>query len=380
MRVLFISAPIGAGHIKAAQAVARALQEMDASCATQMVNVFDFLPPLLGRLILGSYLKVLDLFPQLYALMYGWGNVSPLALWGRRIVSRLLANRLERYLSDWKPDLVVCSHATPAGLVADLAARKRLNVPTVAVVTDYVVHRLWVYPEIEQYVVAHEELSDFLAGYGIAKTRVACNGIPVSAQFGVDQPTERKAVLRELTLSEARKTVLLMGGGAGLLPMESILAAALEAMPEVQWIAVAGKNKALFQRLQELQKKWPEQLRAFGYHDQVHRLMDAADLLVSKPGGLTVAEALCEKLPIIIYRPIPGQEEANTAYLLKQQVALRAESTQEIIAMLRRLLYEQPSELEMMTVKAQQLGRPNAAAEVADWIYKRIALKNSEKC
>ena len=162
--------------------------------------------------------------------------------------------------------------------------------------------------------------------------------------------------------------------------MEAILEEALASMPEVQWIAIAGKNKALLQRLQRLQKKWPEQLRAIGYSDQVHRLMDAAELLVSKPGGLTVAEALCKRLPLIIYRPIPGQEEANTAYLLKQQVALRAESTQEIVGMLRRLLYEQPSELEMMTVKAQQLGRPNAAAEVADWIYKRIALKNSEKC
>ncbi len=379
MRVLFLSAPIGAGHIKAAQAIAKVLEVEDVSCQTEVANIFAFLPPLWGRLILGSYMKILALFPQAYGMMYGWGNESKAALWGRKYLSRFLARRLERYLEQWRPDMIVCTHATPAGLVADLVRRGRLRIPTLGVVTDFVVHRLWVYPELGGYVVAHEALRDYLLQHGVAKEKTVSLGIPVALEFGKSSKKDKDALLQGLGLETNAKTVLLMGGGEGLLPMAEIIEICSEDFPELQFIAVAGKNQKLKSKLEKMKNRFGKKLLVLGYTERVADLMTAADLLISKPGGLTVAESLSSGVPLLIYRPLPGQEEANSRYLQKQGVAFSARSFNELRACLAALFLKEES-LQTAAKKALDLGRPSAASDVAKYIKEIIHIKNNEKC
>lgn len=380
MRVLFLSAPIGAGHIRAAQAIAKALEDEETTCHTAVANVFAFLPPFWGRLILGAYMKILAFFPQAYGMMYGWGNESKVALLGRKYVSRFLAGRLERYLEQWKPDMIVCTHATPAGMVADLVRRGRLKVPTLGVVTDFVVHRLWVYPELGGYVVAHEALRDYLMQHGVARDKIVCLGIPVAIDFTKPLKKDKAALLQELGLEAKTKTVLLMGGGGGLLPMPEIIAACSEVLPDLQFIAVAGNNHKLQRRLDALERRFPKRLKVLGYTERVAELMAVADLLISKPGGLTVAESLSMGLPLLIYRPIPGQEEANSRYLQKQGVAFSAQSLQEVRSFIKTLFVSERESLDMAAKKAFELGRPTAARAVSEIIKERIHIKNNEKC
>jgi processive 1,2-diacylglycerol beta-glucosyltransferase len=371
-KVLFISAPVGAGHVRAAQAVGAALQRLAPAVTAEYANVFDFFSPRLGKAILGGYLKVLDIFPQLYGAAYGWGNSSRAALAGRSLVSGLLAGRLERYVAAARPAVVVVSHATPAGLVAHLAARGRLAVPTVAVVTDFVVHRLWVYPELGLYCVAGEGLRDYLAARGVARDKSVATGIPVAGRFAA--PLDRMAARRSLGLRGEAPVVLLMGGGAGVLPMEEIVAALEGLARPLQVVAVAGRNEALRQRLAALAGKLRHcSLRATGFVDNVAELMAAADLLVSKPGGLTAAEALARGLPLVVYRPIPGQEEANTAFLTAGGAAVRAASAAELAAVAGGLLADGAAALAAMRTAALRLGRPGAAAAVARLIMERLA-------
>ena len=143
--------------------MAAAVRRLEPGAETVVANVFDFFSPWLGRTILAAYLKILDVFPGLYGAAYGWGNSSRLALAGRKIISSFLAGRMRRYLDVQKPDAIVVTHATPAGLIAYLAAAGSLDIPTFAVVTDFVVHRLWVYPELDRYFVADEQLRAYLA-------------------------------------------------------------------------------------------------------------------------------------------------------------------------------------------------------------------------
>lgn len=379
MRVLFLSAPIGAGHIRAAQAVAKALVNIDANSQTEVANIFAFLPPLWGRLILNIYLKILDVFPKAYGMMYGWGNESAVALWGRKYVSRFLAGRLEKYLLNWRPDMIVCTHATPAGLIADLVSRGRLDASTLAVVTDFVVHRLWVYPDLDGYVIADESLREYLIKHGVAAQKISCLGIPVAEDF-LQKTSTREATRLQLELDAKRKTILLMGGGAGLLPMSDIIAECAVLFPELQWIAVAGNNKKLQRKLQKVKELAPERIRVFGYTEKVAELMRTADLLISKPGGLTAAEALCSELPLIIYRPIPGQEEANSRFLTCQGTAFRAESIEEVKRLIKRLLFEETEALAVAAKRAAAIGHADAADQVAKMIKARIKIKNSEKC
>ncbi len=363
-KVLFISAPVGAGHVRAARATGAALVRLAPDVAAEFANVFDFFSPRLGRAILGVYLKILEVFPQAYGMAYGWGNSSRLALAGRALVSRYLAGRMERYIAALGPDAVVVTHATPAGLVAHLLASDRLRLPTAAVVTDYVVHRLWVYPELDRYFVANEALRDYLAEHGVAKASSRALGIPLAEGFAA--PVDKAAAIEKLGLAAGRPTVLIMGGGAGVLPMGEIVADLDSLGLPLQLIAVAGRNAALERKLHTQAAALKHvTLRPLGFVDNVHELMAAADLLISKPGGLTAAEALACGLPMVIYRPIPGQEEANTRFLTASGAAVRVGAVAELTVRTAELLADRDGRLAAMAAAAKALGRPQAAEAVA---------------
>jgi processive 1,2-diacylglycerol beta-glucosyltransferase len=363
-KVLFISAPVGAGHVRAARATGAALERLVPDIKAEFANVFDFFSPWLGRSILGVYLKILEVFPQAYGMAYGWGNSSRLALAGRAIVSRYLAGRMERYIAALAPAAVVVTHATPAGLVAHLAASGRLRLPTAAVVTDYVVHRLWVYPELDRYFVASEALRDYLADHGVDRQRSQALGIPLNEGFAA--PTPKASMAQTLGLTAGRPTVLIMGGGAGVLPMGEIVDALDRLGLPLQIIAVAGKNAGLERQLAaQAARLRHAALRTLGFVDNVHELMAAADLLISKPGGLTAAEALASCLPMVIYRPIPGQEEANTRFLTESGAAVKVGSIAELTARTAELLADSEGRLAQMAAAAKSLGRPRAAEDVA---------------
>lgn len=367
-KILFITAPIGAGHIKAAQAVSQTIKAIHPDFQTEICNVFDFFHPTIGNTILKTYLKILGIFPQAYGAMYSWGNQSSLALYGREIVSQFLARRMVDYINSFQPSVIVCTHATPAGLVAWSKRKGLLNVPAAAIITDFVIHRLWVYQEIDHYFVSHEKMVEYLNKYAIAREAVTVTGIPVSTVFS--QPSNRVAILKRLTLHQDRKTILIMGGGAGILPMDEILERCVELDKPVQFIAIAGKNKQLYNKLSKFESSTKHPIRILGYVDNVDELMSVADILISKPGGMSTSEALALGLPLIIYRPIPGQEEANTRYLLDNKAALRADSLPELMAVIQTLMFEGNDELLNLQQQAIRIGRPNAAKDIAKFLVK----------
>lgn len=369
-KILFISAPVGAGHIKAAQAVSSALCKEHPHIETKMANVFDFFNPYIGDLILKSYLTILKIFPQLYGMAYSWGNESYFALAGRKIVSGYLASQMEKYILEYNPAAIVCTHATPAGLVAHLLKKNKLTIPVIAVVTDFVVHRLWVYPEIKNYVVANEAMRDFLTEHGIEQSSVKVLGIPVDEKFL--QVPEKENIRKKLELDPQRKTILIMGGGGGMLPMDEIMLCCENIDTKLQLILVTGHNKTMYNKLLRLQPALRQRVKILQYVDNVNELMAISDLIISKPGGMTVAETLCQGLPMLIYRPIPGQEEANTSYLTKNQASLRADSLEEIQTIIKNLFIEEPDRLLKLQENALRLSPLHSARNIADLIFAKI--------
>lgn len=370
-KVLFISAPIGAGHVRAAQAVGAAVRRLAPGTETLFVNIFDFFSPRLGRTILAAYLKILDIFPGAYGAAYGWGNTSRVALAGREAVSSFLAGKMRRYLAEQKPDAVVVTHATPAGLVAHLAARGGLPVPTFAIVTDFVVHRLWVYPEIDQYFVAADELCAYLAANGVDHSRSAAVGIPVDDRF--TEPADRATVARRLELRPDLSTILVMGGGAGVLPMVEIVSACESLGRPLQVVAVTGRNASLRKKLAEQARSLRHvALIPLGFVENIHELMTVAHLLISKPGGMTAAEAMAKGVPLLVYRPIPGQEEANTRFLVARGAAVLVESPAMLSRTVAGLLAGSSEGLAAIRSAAFALGRPLAAETIAREILVRL--------
>lgn len=362
-KVLFISAPVGAGHMRAAAAVKQAMNTLRPDIATEMVNIFDFFSNFWGQALLRAYLQCLKFFPGSYGKLYGWGNTSKLALWGREAVSAFFAKQMLRYVEQASPDLIVCTHATPAGLAAYLRRTRKINIPALAVVTDFVVHRLWIYPEIDCYFVADGQLLEELARHDIPEERCYVSGIPVDSAFR--QPFDKLQLMSKLGLSLNKKTILMMGGGAGILPMKEILWA-LNGLPvPIQVIVVTGQNQKLRQDMEEVKRRIDFGLIITGFVDNVAEWMAVADVLISKPGGMTAAEALSSGLPLVIYRPIPGQEEGNSRFLLAQNAAMRAESVSELPALFNQLFDADSDLLADMRASAMRLARPRAALDIA---------------
>lgn len=369
-RVLFLSAPVGAGHIQAARSISTAMHRKNDSVETKMANIFDFFNAFVGKSILDIYLNILKLFPRLYGMMYGWGNESYFALLGRQMISYYLAINMEKYIAEYNPDVIVCTHATPAGLAAYLLKRKKLSIPVVVVVTDFIVHRLWVYPEIQHYIVANEQMRRFLNEHGIEQNCIEVLGIPVDEKFLL--LLDKESIRKRIQFSNQVKTILIMGGGAGILPMDEILLCCEDIGISLQIIVVTGKNESMYKKVMKLLPKLCNRVQILGYVSNINELMAISDLIISKPGGMTCAETLCSGIPMLIYKPIPGQEEANTNYLIEHDVALRADCLQDIQSTVKRIFISQPEELTRLRKNILNIGKPMAAATIANYIFSQV--------
>ena len=220
---------------------------------------------------------------------------------------------------------------------------------------------MWVQERMQGYFAATDEVAFRMRHEGIPAERIHVTGIPVMPAFA--RALDRAQCAQAFGLDPQRKTILLMGGGAGLGSLDTIAAGLLALAGDFQLIVLAGKNAAALAALQKLAAQYPGRLLAQGFTSEVERLMACADLVVTKPGGLTTSECLALGLPMIVNSPIPGQEERNADYLLEQGVALKAFDGVTLEYRVRHLL-EHPEQLQAMRAKALALGRPRAALEV----------------
>jgi processive 1,2-diacylglycerol beta-glucosyltransferase len=236
-------------------------------------------------------------------------------------------------------------------------------------VTDFDLHQMWVHEGIAGYFVANEEISFRLESSGVPKSNIVVTGIPVMPEF-VNHPN-RAVCAAKVGLNPAQKTLLIMGGGAGLGINCDLVSSILNLQTDVQIIVMAGKNKSLLEDLQKLSSRWPGRLVAMSFTDKVPELMACADLVITKPGGLSTSECLVMGLPMVLINPIPGQEERNASYLLQEGVAQRADDVATLLYRLTQLL-DNPEKLGEMKIQACALGRSDAASSLLNHIEKNL--------
>ncbi|MDR2215720.1 MAG: hypothetical protein LBE59_07755, partial [Nevskiaceae bacterium] len=266
-----------------------------------------------------------------------------------------------RAVREFAPDAVICTHFLPAELLMHQIQRGRMHLPVWVQVTDFDLHRMWVMPHMQGYFAANEEIAERMRLLIEPPTQVHCTGIPIMPAFG--EAIDVAAVHRQFGLDPARRTVLLMGGGAGVGGLEDVARTLLAIEQDFQLVALAGRNERSLQALQALAAQHPGRLFPQGFTDQVHALMACASFVITKPGGLSTSECLALSVPMIVNNPIPGQEEHNAYYLLEQGAALQALDEIALVWRVRRLLTE-PDTLDAMRRRAAALGRPQAARDV----------------
>lgn len=363
-RILLLSVSAGAGHVRAAEAIRHVADAHEDGVEGRHLDVMDYVPALFRWLYTDLYISIVNRFPGLWGALY---RVTDEARPGgvlqrlRRFAERLNTLALRREIAAFRPDAIVCTHFLPAEVLARMARKGMLACPLWVQVTDFDLHRIWVQPGVTGYFAANEEVAFRLRAHGVAPQAIRVTGIPVMPAFARAAASAGGA--QEAGLDARRRIVLLMGGGAGLGSLEQVAASLLALDVDMQLVVLAGKNRAALAALQRLAARYPGRLLPLGFTDRVERLMACADLVITKPGGLTVSECLAMGLPAILHAPIPGQEERNANFLLEQGAALNAGNGVALAYRVCHLL-RHPEQMARMRERAAALGRPDAARHV----------------
>jgi processive 1,2-diacylglycerol beta-glucosyltransferase len=286
-------------------------------------------------------------------------EVGPFRAW----VHQFTATNLRPLLQELRPDVIVCTHAFPCGVMAEYKKQFADAPPVMGVVTDFAVHAFWIHKNIEGYAVATPEMRATLIARGISRDRVIVSGIPVRREFSQPQ-RDRNALRERLGLPLDRSTVLLMGGGLGIGPLEAMMQALDRVRTPLCALAIVGRSSRSEQRVLEYAHRVGYPVRVVRFVNNVHDYMHASDVLITKPGGLTSAEALVAQVPTILFKPLPGQEERNTRYLVQRRAAVRAKSSGDLSRTVESLL-ESPEKRSAMREAMAQLRKPDAAKEIA---------------
>jgi processive 1,2-diacylglycerol beta-glucosyltransferase len=367
-RVLILTASYGSGHNEAARALSGALSAQGAEPI--VVDHFRACAhPLFDPLSRAAYAALLRRAPAVWGLAYELGDRlasdSRLTFGASRVGAPALAVLLDRLA----PDAVLTVHATPAVVMAELAGRGRRLPPHVTVVTDFVAHSQWMAAGIDHYCVAADEVGREFVARGIPRERIEVTGVPVRPEFAVT--VDGVEARRTLGFVDAAPVVLAMSGSwGGLGRLRQVARILLAARGPVQGLLVAGHDTRLQTRLAALTAG--SRLRAVGFVRDVRRLMAAADLLITKAGGMTIAEAMATETPLLLYGSLPGQERRNERFASRAGIALVARDRRHLATLVNRALAD-PGLLEALRERMRVHRRPDAARVIAELTLRQVA-------
>ncbi len=359
MRILILSASVGAGHMRAAEAVEAALRESVPAAAIAHFDVLSLMPKAFGKVYRDAYLRMVSRAPQLLGWIYDATDKPFHPDPVRAKLEQAGTVRLLKAIKTFDPDVAVCTHFLPAAWLHHERERKRSRARILTVVTDFDVHGLWLAAPSDHYCVATAEASAHLQELGIRPVDISVTGIPTHPVFNLHK--DRVAMRRKHGWREDLPALLLSAGGFGAGNAAQMVERLVKARLEAQIVAVCGKSAALKSALEKIDSPL---LRVIGFTTEMDELMSAADLMMGKPGGLTTAESLIKGLGWIVVNPIPGQEERNAIHLLEEGVGVWCNNLHTLGYKVRTLL-EQPGRVATMRANASRLGTPDAAAKVA---------------
>ncbi len=359
-KVLLLYISEHSGHHCASLAIEKALKELYPEIETLNINSFNYTNPLLEKIINKAYMGVVKNRPEIWDYLYDNPEVLRKTQRLREMIHRFNTGKLKALLDDFRPNTIVCTQAFPCGMIADYKRSFGLGTPLVGVLTDYAPHSYWIYNNVDRYVVPAEETGMKLIANGIDRERIASYGIPIDPKFR--NHSERDDVCRKLDIDPKLPAVLIMGGTQGLGPIREIVRHLDRSALDLQMILVTGTNKKLYKWLTA--RSFRKKTLIMQFSTNVDELMQASTVIITKPGGITTAEALAKGLSMLIVNPLPGQEAMNTKYLLKEGVAVKAENPKDVAAILSELLYNK-TKLSVMSEKAKSISKPDSAINIA---------------
>ncbi len=365
-RVLILSASVGAGHMRAAQAVELAVRELAPTAVVRNIDLLTLTNPAFRRVYGKAYLELVNRAPHVLGYVYDLMDrpVSSRAKGDRLrlLVEKLNLARFYKMLDAEPWDVAINTHFLPAEIIANLRKQGKLSLPQVTVTTDFETHRLWVNEPCDLYTTATTEGAKYLTHWGVSADRIATTGIPIHPAFSA--VIDRPACLRAHGLSGDSPIVLQLAGGFGVGPIVAQYQQLLSVEQPIEVVVVAGKNEAVAGELSQIPVPSRHRATVLGFTTVMHELMAVADLVLTKPGGLTASEVLASGAAMAIVNPIPGQESRNCDYLLEQGAAIKINNLATLASKIEDLLAD-PGRMSTLKSNAKRIAKPRAAFDIA---------------
>ena len=361
MKILILSAATGGGHLRASRAICGYIRRNDPECEVEVVDAMKSIGSLLDKTVCEGYHALATKTPKLFGKLYRATNKeSPLF----KVMSRF-SNTFSRLLlptiEESAPDAVISTHPFVSEMVSHLKEAGCVDVPLITIMTDYGPHRAWIGSHVDAYVVSNADMIPQMEAMGVNRSKIYPFGIPVEDVFftKADKPALRK----KFGLDPALPTILIMAGSFGVSNVLGIYRQITRTDVPFQCVVITGRNEKLYAAFADEVDASPKKTKLIYFTNEVEDYMHASDLLITKPGGLTVSEALACSVPLAVFDAIPGQEEDNANFLLTYNMAVKLEADTDCGAVIRSLL-EDSRRLEKMRSNCAEFDKSHSAENI----------------
>ena len=374
MNVLVLTLSFGSGHVRASQAVAKEIACQCPGANVRLVDVLKESHPVFRLFYEVPYWLMLRYAPSLWNRLNSARHEQMHESTAPRWTFEVGCRKVFRMIEKFQPDLILAVEVAACEISAIARQKGLTRAPIIAVVTDYEAEPIWINREIDAFTVADEHGRDELIDWDAPAEKIFVSGIPIDEAFGLKH--DRRATRLRHGINDDLPMVLLMGGGMGPTRMDQVARELDGLNAPLHMIAITGHDSRARRRLERFQVQSPASLRVLGWTDDVPALMQAADLLVTKPGGLTTLEAAASSLPVVLFDPIPGAEFVNAKRMVDAGAAVMTSGAEETARTLLSLMRDQTA-LRVMAANAKRFARPNARREIAA-LALQLAQSNSD--
>lgn len=363
MNILIFTASTGGGHKRAAAAIKAKINDISPQTNVTVIDGMKAIGKVYNKAVTKGYHIMATKTPEFYGKLYRLSDENKPVAKAVMKSNEMYAKKLLESIEKYDPDIIIICHAFITNMVSYLKEKGKLNVKAISLITDYDSHRTYISPYIEAFVLAEPQMAKkLLEEYKVPESKIYPLGIPTFDSFAKNET--REELCKRERLDPEIPTVLLMAGSFGVTGVLDFYEQLAQTGENIQMIVITGRNIKLFdhfdKKIQELDSSRNTKLLYFV--DNVEDYMHIADLIVTKPGGLTVTESIACHLPMAIYSAYPGQEEDNVDFLLNQNAAVlidKKNGAKQIIELLNS-----PEKLNEMRENCKKLALPNAAEDI----------------
>ena len=368
-KILIFYGSYGGGHLSAARNIKDFIENNYSDCEVLLVDCIEYINKLLNKVTTKAYTDFSRnarwIWKQIY---YGSENGSLSKI--SNSINKVMAIKLNKLIQEFKPDLIISTHPFSSQMCAILKKKQKINCKLATVMTDYAPHSQWLVAHefVDYYFVAHEGMKEELIERGVDSKKIFATGIPLSNRFLLSY--DKSKILSEYNLSPNKKTILFFAGGEfgfGKDKTFNMLKSIIDNFPYLQVIAIAGRNIKIKERFDELVSATNsgDSVKILSYTNQVPELMSVADLVITKPGGLTTTESLASGLPLIVIDPLPGQEEENAKFVEKNGAGIWIRENDDIKTILLNV-FNDTYKLQNMKIRARLIAKKNSTKDICE--------------